>query len=618
MAVTISLSDGRQVSLADGKTLLEAARDMPAAHGVSLEAPCGGSGSCGQCRVQVITGDVSPPTASEQEALSAEEFARGYRLACQCIPLTDSRFHIPPGSRTASAELQVIGDFMDVQPDPTVAFFRIHVRPATLDYPVSCCRQVEEALQTEHRIPAPATDIDCIRNSSPPDGAGYVTAVVRGQRVIDIRHGESSTALLGLAVDLGTTKIAAYLVDLQSGRTLASEGAMNPQLRFGADVISRIAYAERDRAAAKKLAAVVRECINNLALIVCGRLGRDSREIVDSLVVANTAMHHLLLDLPVHQLGRSPFIPATTRPLRIRGNDIDLKFAPGATVYCMPPVAGFVGGDLVAMAMACGFDKFAGTALGLDIGTNTELILAHEGELFSTSCASGPAFEGANIRNGVRAVSGAVWRVQSDEHGKVVCHTVNEQPAIGLCGSGVIDAVAALLKVGVLNRMGLLDRNHPLVRLRPENGEAEFLLIEESTEDLENGLALGQKDIGAVQLAKAAIASGITGLLEKAGVAVRDLEKIVIAGAFGSRLDPSSCVRLGMLPEIPLERIEQVGNAAGAGARMALVSAAERRGAEALAKRIQYLEIASDPSFSVVFSRALFFPEPDVSQVPDS
>ena len=602
--------EGKKITLARGETLLDAARKIVSSDDPSIEAPCGGAGLCGQCRIHIVNGRMPALTAAEQDALTADDIDRGVRLACQSVPEDNLEVTILPESMTRRSDLQLDGDFEPIIPDPTIRRFSVSLATSTLKAPISAWRQIEEILREKHGIARPSTDLSLMQTRNPIAVAGPATAVVHGREVIDLEPGAPDQCLLGLAIDFGTTKVAGYLVDLETGKTLAAEGVMNPQIRYGADVVSRIAVAQTGANAAERLRRAARECIHHLAATLTDRIGRNRSDIVHGVVVANTAMHHIFLGLPVEQLGRSPYMPAAVRPLEIKARDLDLVFAPGASVYFTPPIAGYIGGDHTAMILASGIHRAGGIVLGLDIGTNTELVLACGGTLWSTSCASGPAFEGANIRNGVRAVDGAVWRVRTIDTGELVCETIGDRPAIGLCGSGVVDAVAEMVKNRIVSSLGVLDRTHDRVRKRPNSAEPEFLLVPAECSALGQGLALGQKDIGAVQLAKAAIAAGTAALLDVAGVHAAQIDKIIIAGAFGTHLAPSSAVAIGLLPDLPLERFEQIGNAAGAGARMSLISADCRQEAEGLAGRVNCIELAAHPGFGERFTRSLRFPEP--------
>ena len=407
---------------------------------------------------------------------------------------------------------------------------------------------------------------------------------------------------IGLAVDLGTTKVAAYLVDLTSGRTLAMGGIMNPQIAYGEDIISRIAYAGDDPARREGLQLRLQEALGDLVNDLCARIHLTGESIVDAVVVGNTVMHHLFAGLPVHQLGVAPYLPASCQPLSFSAPHPGLAFAPKATVYLPPNIAGYVGGDHVAMLLASDADRTSGTRLLIDIGTNSEVSLLHDGELFTCSCPSGPAFEGAHISAGMRAAQGAIERVRIVD-GQVFVATIGNGPPAGICGSGILDAVAEMAGAGVLNHRGALVKGAPRVRIR--DGRAEFVLVAGAPAGAEREIVITRRDVNEIQLAKAAVRSGIETLLAVAHITARQLDEVVLAGAFGTYLDVDSAIRIGMFPPLRLEQFRQIGNAAGLGARQMLVSAERRRTAESLALRARYVELSSDARFTQRFLDAV-------------
>ena len=464
-----------------------------------------------------------------------------------------------------------------------------------------------EELADGFRLACQASPRSDVRIEVPPDS---LTAQQRLQIEADVAPTGTSGALgwtadrregIGLAVDLGTTKVAAYLVDLTSGRTLAMGGVMNPQIAYGEDVISRIAYAGDDPARREGLQRRLQEALGTLVSELCARVHLSDERIVAAVVVGNTVMHHLFVGLPVHQLGVAPYLPASCQPLTFSAPHPSLAFAPKATVYLPPNIAGYVGGDHVAMLLASGADRASRTRLLIDIGTNSEVSLLHDGELFTCSCPSGPAFEGAHISAGMRAAPGAIERVRIVD-GHVFVATIGNDPPSGICGSGILDAVAEMAGAGVLNRRGTLAKDAPRVRIR--EGRAEFVLVE-GTAAGEREIVITRRDVNEIQLAKAAVRSGIETLLTVAHIEASQLDEVVLAGAFGTYLDVQSAIRIGMFPPLPPERFRQIGNAAGLGARQILVSAERRRSAEALALRARYVELSSDAGFTQRFLEAV-------------
>ncbi len=590
---------GKRVACPQGKSVLDCARSAA----IGISCVCGGNGTCHSCKVQVLDGPVSDPTAAETAFFSARQLDEGWRLACQVSPGGDCKLLLPPESMTTSQRTQVQGVEVTVAPETVVRDCYLQLEPAAGAGSPADAERVIRAVQTKGSIPCETVDIDVLRGLSPRLRAenGKVGIVLHRREIISVETGEAP--LTGLAVDLGSTKIAAYLVDLKTGKTLAAGGIINPQVSYGEDIISRIVYAFRSPADARRLQDLVIEAINGLAADLCHRAGTEAGTIADVVVVGNTAMHHLALGLPVTQLAQAPFVPAVTGALNIKAREVGLRVAPGAYLHLLPNISAFVGADHVAMLLATRSDWATGIVLALDIGTNTEVSLIREGRITAASCASGPAFEGGHIKDGMRAAAGAIEKVRLED-GTVKFETIDGAPPTGICGSGLLDAVAQMYLAGVLDRGGRMTDNHPRVRLRRE--EREFVLVTEEERQGGEAIVLTQKDVRELQYAKAAIHAGIRMLLEGNQVSEDRIDRVIIAGAFGSYIDIGSAVTIGMLPDLPVERFKQVGNAAGAGARLALVSQTERARAATIASSTRYLELAGAPGFSEAFTEATF------------
>jgi len=404
-----------------------------------------------------------------------------------------------------------------------------------------------------------------------------------------------------LAVDLGSTKIAGYLVDLSNGQTLSAKGIMNPQISHGEDIISRLTRVLESPQEGAHLQKLAVDALSDLAQEMCAEVGADTERIIDSVVVGNTAMHHLFIGLPVRQLALSPFVPAVGMSLDIKSRDLGLRLAPGAYVHLLPNIAGYVGGDHVAMLLATEAWQADRLTVALDIGTNTEVSIIDNGRMTAVSCASGPAFEGGQIRDGMRAASGAIERLQIEQD-SIQYHTIDDVPPVGICGSGVLDAMAQLYLAGVVDERGRMKDSDPRVRTR--DGQREFVIASDEGQKGHPEIVMTQGDVRQLQLAKAAIRTGIQILLESQGRSEEEIGQVIIAGAFGTYIDLSSAVTIGMLPSLPLDRFRQVGNAAGTGARLALVSLGKRIQAQSLASRVDYMELGSSSGFTETFIQA--------------
>ena len=592
-------------------TLLDHARAL----GVDLVSLCGGVGQCGRCIVQVLDGEVSEPTSLELEQLLPEKIDQGYRLACCTIPLSDCKVRVPPESLSSPQRMQVEGEELSVDPHPLIHVYQVSLTPPTLEDLRSDSGRLTDALSQQHDLKNASIDLDVLRQLSshirehvdPGNGTWRVHLVVREREIIGFLQPDVQP--LGLAIDLGTTKIAVYLLNLNTGRTLASRGLMNPQIAYGEDIIARIAYTAKDKNNATFLRELVIQTLNETIAEMCGSVDAKPSSIADTVIVGNTAMHHILLGLPLRQLARAPYVPAVNSALDLKARDIGLSLMSGSYVHLLANVAGFVGADHIAMLLATEIEQQSGVVLAIDIGTNTEICLLHQGVLMSTSCASGPAFEGAHIKHGMRAASGAIEHLRLLED-RLEYQTIDSAPPVGLCGSGILDAIAQLYLAGVLDKQGRM-LNHP--RVRTVDGVREFILVGQhdillGTDDQssEHTITIAQQDVRQLQLAKGAMRAGIELLLQANGLRMDEIDQVIIAGAFGTYIDISSAITIGMLPELPLERFRQVGNAAGMGAKLTLISRTKRDEARDLAERIGYLELATHPQFHTKFAQSMF------------
>ena len=594
---------GKRVEIAPNTTLLEAARQA----GLALSSACGGVGNCGQCRVVILTGSVSPPTVDENYILTELELQRGQRLACSTHVQSDVKVNVPKSSLITGQRLQLAGDLGDLTLEPLIHAYDLDMSPPTLEDPRSDLDRLAAALPV---LPNQIVEAD-------PAVIRQISAAARAQnwRLTAFLHGTEIVGLvpsgsppLGLAIDLGTTKIAASLVDLTNGNELAVAGALNPQIGYGEDVISRLTYARRNAEGGYVLAMMVRETLDNLLGELTEQAGVNREQVADVCLVGNTAMTHLLLELPVHQLAVSPYVAATNAAVNIKAGELGLTTAPGAYVHVLPCIGGFVGADHVAMILASRLDQTDHVALGIDIGTNTEIALARpdQGFLTSVSCASGPAFEGAHISHGMRAAAGAIEAVELTASG-LTLKTVDDAPAVGLCGSGIIDSVAELRRWNLINERGRFDRDH--ARVRQGRHGAEFVLAPANQSGNQHDVVVTQEDINEIQLAKGAIRAGLEVLLDATSTAPEEVQEVIIAGAFGSFLRVQSALAMGLLPRLPHARYRQVGNAALVGAKWALLSRQARARARQIVAQTTYLELTTYPKFSRRFALGMLFPK---------
>lgn len=597
---------GRRAEVAADETILDATQSA----GVDIIAVCGGVGACGKCRVRLIAGELSPLTSVEERTFSAEELAAGYRLACQARPISAVKVDIPPESLSTPQRLQIEGQESEIPVEPVVHAVDVNLDAPHLHDLRSDTVRLRTGLKAQSE-PRPHLSQPVLREFSAQlrQHAWAVRLALRHEPPVAEVVGvlPLGKALLGLAVDIGTTKMAGYLVDLASGKTLAKAGMMNPQIAYGEDVVSRIAYANEHTEGRQILQSRLIESLNALVTQLAAEAQVSPTQVVEAVVVGNTAIHHLFSGLPVAQLGESPYIASVSESMEICACHLGLNLAAGAKVYLPPNIAGYVGADHVSMLLATEAWRADVPTVALDIGTNTEISLTANGRVLSCSCASGPAFEGAHIYAGMRAAPGAVEYVQiTGDNGSpnVRVQTISGKRAVGICGSGILDAVAELRKANIVGRTGRLKQQHSRV-IAWEGGGA-FVLVPQTDAGNGQDVLITRQDVSEIQLAKGAIRAGVEVLLVEAGLTYHDLGAFVVAGAFGTYLDLESAIRIGMFPPVPLERFHQVGNAAGTGARQMLISGARRRLAETIGNKVEYVELTVHPAFMDAYMDAMY------------
>jgi uncharacterized 2Fe-2S/4Fe-4S cluster protein (DUF4445 family) len=589
---------GKRTLVPTGKTLLAAAQDA----GIAIISICGGEGLCQECRVRLMSGQLTPLTLIEEGTFTDKELADGFRLACQAVPLENVKIEIPPESLTANQRLQIEGQESHIGLAPAVKPLEIEIEPPGLQDLRSDSVRLRDKMAdlgnepAEISLPVMSQFSEVMRSQN---WKGRLAMHRDGSMVSVLPH---STALFGMAVDVGSTKLAMYLVNLETGETVGKSGAMNPQIAYGEDVVSRIAYANQGDNHRNVLQTRLVETLNGMLDELRNAAGVERDQVVDAVVVGNTAMHHIFAGLSVRQLGQAPYVAAVTEPLDFPAREVGLALAPGAKVHMPPNIAGYVGADHIAMLLATQAWLMPGNTVALDIGTNTEISLSTGKRLLSCSCASGPAFEGAHIHAGMRAAPGAIERVQLIQ-GEWRTSTIEHLPPVGICGSGILDGVAEMLSAGVINTRGILDKTAPGVISTRQGGA--FVLVPANAIGNNNEILITRKDVNEIQLAKAAMRAGVEILLIEAGIPASAIDNFIVAGAFGTYVYLPNAVRIGMFPDIPLERFQQVGNAAGIGARDMLVSIEKRSQSLEILKKAEYIELTTHPAFSDTYFKAI-------------
>lgn len=586
-----------------------------------LDFSCGGYGVCGKCKVRVMGGELTPATPEETGLLSPSELSDGYRLACQARPLGDVTLHVPAPSMPvveAAATSGAVPRAFEVA--PAVRSCYIELSPPTMDDPAADSDRLKEGLMARYGLPGLSVSYHILRDvpSALREAGWKVTALVRGREIIGLKGGYRP-GVVGAAFDVGTTNIEGWLLDLGGGQELARASAANPQAVFGADVMSRISYALMGEEAALKLQGLLVDALNGMLKEMAGSVGLSggAREVSEVALVGNTAMHHLLLGLPVGQLGVYPFTPALTRGMEFPAREIGLAVSESGYAVTLPVIGGFVGADHAAALLSEGPYNQDAVTLIIDAGTNGEIALGNRRRLLTASCATGPAFEGASVRFGMRALPGAIYRVMIDpDTGEAAYKVVGRggwsQPLIytgarGICGSGMVDAVAQMYGAGIIGKNGAFTGGLPGTRVRPDGPSGpEYVLAWAGETALGRDITVSACDVRAVLLAKAALWAGTRTLMAIYGV--ERVDRVGLAGAFGSFLDVKNAAALGMLPPCRPEDVRLIGNAAGDGAKAALLSVHKRAEAAHAAARAEYVELSLEPGFNEAFMAAIDLP----------
>ncbi|MBN1537455.1 MAG: DUF4445 domain-containing protein [Anaerolineales bacterium] len=578
--------------------------------GIGLRSECGGKAVCGKCLVHMEPGaaGISYVSSPETSHIKAKQFAEGWRLACRTILKSDAKVFIPPTSQIENQIVQTEGVASFFQAHSPIQCLSIDISPPSLEKQQADFERISTTLERQLNIKGIWAGLPALRSLRMVLRQGnWQGTIALNDREIIAAFTEKNIQPLGLAVDVGTTKLACYLVNLETGQTLATSGIMNPQIVFGEDVMSRLEKVMVSSENADRLQRNVIESINQIASTLCETQSVTVDRLLAFCIVGNTAMHHLLLNLPVRPLALAPFIPALSSSLEVKADSLGLHAAPGAVVYLPPPIAGFVGSDHLAFLLACQFGEDTRIRLGIDIGTNSEIALQMNDRIVSCSTASGPAFEGAHIRHGMRAAVGAIAHVCIDENLHPHCDVIGHGLPMGICGSGILDAIAEMRRTNIINSRGRIDPQAAGVMIE-QNSIPAYILA--AGNNGRHDIVVAQQDIDQILMAKGAIRAGIEILMDHFHITTQDIEDVTIAGAFGSYLDPFNAVRIGLLPEIPLDHIHTVGNAAGTGARMILASTECRIQAEALARKIDYLELTVVPGFNRYFAKGIRLPSP--------
>ena len=617
---------GRRGYVGVGESLKQASRNL----GVDIEGICGDAGTCGKCKVRLEDGffekygveskrsNLSPLTDAEKKFIDKRMEGEGYRLACQAQVHGDVVVFVPEESRMGKQIVRKAATERTIELRPAVRKYYVALRQATLHDTLGDWERLQAELDSKFGLTNLVIDYQVLLSlqNVVRQGDWKVTVSVwMGKEVIRVDPGLVGNSY-GLAVDIGTTTVAGYLCDLDSGAVVATEAIMNPQVIYGEDVISRITYCMVNKDGLESMNRAIVKGINDLAGRAAAQARIKRQNIIDATIVGNTCMHHLLLNIHPRYIGRSPFPPTLHHSLNIKARDLGLKISPGAYIHVLPIEAGFVGADNAGVLIAEAPYQQDDMELIIDIGTNGELILGNREKIISCSCATGPAFEGAEIKYGMRAAPGAIEKIEIDKNtGEVRFKVIGKEDwnteledvgAKGICGSGIIDVVPQLFLAGIIDHTGRFKKDLELPRFRVAGDGPEFVIAWADETSIGQDIVICQPDVRNIQLAKAALYAGAKIMMRQLGV--DKLDKVILAGAFGSYIDKESAAVLGLFPDCDLENVYAVGNAAGDGARIALLNVDKRREADEIAGKVEYVELTVETDFDKVFGQAMWLP----------
>jgi uncharacterized 2Fe-2S/4Fe-4S cluster protein (DUF4445 family) len=585
--------------------------DAASWNGIAIDSTCGGYGTCKKCRIKVTTGDVEP-SKLDYRAFTETEIKEGWRLACLVRAAKDVTLDVPPLTTRPKAATVGVGRQVILRPAVQKRYVEL-ADPTLHDQRTDIVRLFDAIDDIEATV-----SLAAMRNLPKVLRSSFfkVTAVFVDQELIDIESGDTTALRYGIAYDLGTTTVVATLLDLNTGTPVAVKSMLNKQQPFGADVITRISATMMDPTALDRLRGLAQQTLAELSAEVCEEAGVDPLNVYEVALAGNATMTQLALGIDPEPLGVAPFIMASASFPDVQASELGINVHPRAKAVIMPSLGAYVGGDIVAGALASGMDRDKRLRLFIDVGTNCEIILGDGEKILATAAPAGPAFEAASIKCGVRAASGAIETIKVVD-GDLEIGTIENTKAIGICGSGLVDACACLVQLGLLDNSGRFVTPEQAAiaapkiahRLVEREGERVFVLTWGGKEgDLNDCVFLTQRDVRELQFAKAAIATGWALLLEEFGVQESEVQQVLLAGSFGSYLSPASAVKIGLVPKLPVMRIVSAGNVAGEGAKMVLLSAQERNGAMALLDEIDYIELSDRADFNDKFVERLSFP----------
>jgi len=624
----------RRAYVIPGKSFFE----MLADSGVYIRSLCGGRGICGKCRIFFQKGIkyLNKPTKNELNLFSQEKLREGWRLACQTRISRDVFDDVknlePPQFRIFLPDDLLFEDFKiltsginkGVKINPNIKKLVLQVEKPTLEKPISDLDRILKALRTKINPNSFHIQYEALKKipTALREANHEITiTLLNEQSIIDCESGNTKNNNFGIAIDIGTTTIVGYLINLENGKIYAVDSCLNPQTAYGEDVVSRITYISTNRDGLKKLNLSLIEALNDIIRKVCIKAKIQPSQIYEASIVGNSVMHHIFLNINPKYIGLSPYVPIVQRSLNINAKELNLEISKQGNVFLLPLIAGYVGADTSGVMLSAKLDQEEGLTLAIDVGTNGELIVGNKDILATGSCAAGSALEGAHITHGMRAAAGAIDRIMIDADSLDVTYTtISGKPPIGICGSGLIDSVAEMLKAKIISRSGNFNKNISThERLIKKERSYEFIIAHDSETSINESITISQKDIREIQMAKAAFYSGyrmIMQYLNREHKYKSELSQIFLAGAFGNYINKENAKFIGMIPDIPNENIFQIGNAAGIGAQNVFLDIDLRKHANELLKNTHYVEIAIEDNFQKEYAKAMYFPHMNLDLFP--
>ncbi len=610
--------------------------------GIRVRSLCGGIGTCGKCKILVQEGNnfLYPPTDSEMKYLTQSEIREDWRLVCQCrvkkTLIQSVKTHQPPQFRIFLPKDIVVEDFKiltsgkskKIKLNPNIKKIYVEINEPNLGNPVPDIERILSSLSSNmdtKGIPKDVSfEIDTIRKIPlvlREDQHRISLTLYNNKKFIDCEAGKKIEDYFGIAFDIGTTTLVGYLINLYNGKIYSIASALNPQTAYGEDVISRITYTKTNPEGLVKLNSILIESLNSIIEETCTNANISANQIYEATIVGNSVMHHIFLNIDPTHIGLSPYVPAMKSDLNIKAKDVKLEISRGASVYLLPLIAGFVGADTMGVIISSEIDEELDLTLAIDVGTNGELVIGNKDVIFTGSCAAGSALEGAHITHGMRAATGAIDALKIDPSDfSAEYTTINNKKPIGICGSGIIDAVAEMLRAKLITKSGSFNKeliDHE--RIVKEERNIQFIVVNKDDTPIKRHITISQNDVRELQMAKGAFFSGarlILNHLNRVNNSNLEIKQILLAGAFGNYINKSNAKFIGMIPDIPDDKLFQIGNAAGIGAQKCLINVDLRKKARKLQEKIKYVEIAIENDFQKEFTSAMYFPHLNLDLFP--